>query len=132
MLTHGLETIRGSLIFALSVYTFWSLAIGFHTKKTTVWPLLLNMLFGLWVGLGAVIKGVGSKEWDDAYEVLHKTEYSMLDNMLAGLSTIAPGYWMLTGASLLVLFIIVKGIVGGAAKSKGTAAAGAGEGRRRR
>ena len=132
MMTHGLDTIRGAGIFALSLYAFWTLAIGLYTKRTVVWPLLLNMLFGMWVGLGGVIRGIGSEAWDKAYVELQKHEYTALDNMLAGLSTIAPGYWMLTGASMLVLFIIVKGIVGGAAKSKSAASAGGGEGRRRR
>lgn len=133
MLTTGLGTIRGALIFALSIYGFWSLGIGLYTKKTVVWPFLLNMLFGLWVGLGGVIRGFESKEWFAAYDVLHTRARSALDSMLTGPGTIAPGYWMLTGGSLLVLFIIVKGIVSGATKGKGPAVdAGAGDGRRRR
>ena len=124
--THGLETIRGCAVFALSIYGFWSLGIGLYTKRTVVWPFLLNMLLGLWVGLGGVVKGIGSPEWHQAYADLKDptktSSYSAIDTMLTGLGTIAPGYWMLAGASLLVLFIIVKGIVSGAAKSKARAA----------
>jgi hypothetical protein len=126
--THGLETIRGSLVFALALYGFWSLGIGLYTKRTVVWPLLLNMLLGLWVGLGGVVKGIGSPAWEQAYKDLYdpaKTaSYSAIDKMLAGLGTIAPGYWMLTGGALLVLFILIKGIVSGASKSKTRAAEG--------
>jgi hypothetical protein len=133
MLTTGLGTIRGAVIFALAIYGFWSLAIGLYTKKTVVWPFLLNMLFGLWVGLGGVMRGYESDEWFAAYDAMKKKSYTALDSMLTGPGTIAPGYWMLTGASLLVLFIIVKGIVGGATKSKASAAAAPErEGRRRR
>jgi hypothetical protein len=135
-LTTGLGTIRGSLIFALAIYGFWSLGIGLYTKRTVVWPFLLNMLLGLWVGLGGVIRGIGSTEWHYAYKVLNDpektTSYTKLDETLAGLSTIAPGYWMLTCGSMLVLFIIVKGIVGGAAKGKKPAAEGGPERSRRR
>jgi hypothetical protein len=121
-LTHGLETIRGSVIFALSIYGFCTLAIGLYTKRTVVWPFALNMLLGLWVGLGGVIRAIGGAEWDNAYTVLEKQSHTKLDSALAGLSTIPPGYWMLAGGSLLVLFILVKGIVGGAAKGKRKAA----------
>lgn len=135
-LTHGLETIRGSLVFALALYGFWSLAIGLYTKRTVVWPFLLNMLLSLWVGLGGVLRGIGGPEWDHAYTVLKdptKTaSFSKLDEAFAGVSTIPPGYWMLAGGGLLVLFIIVKGIVGGAAKGKGQAATDGGERRRSR
>jgi len=126
--THGLETIRGSLVFALAVYGFWSLGIGLYTKRTVLWPLLLNMLLGLWVGLGGVVKGIGSPTWEQAYKDLAdpvKTpSSSKMDEWLAGLGTIAPGFWMLTAGSLLVLFILIKGIVSGAAKTKARAAEG--------
>jgi hypothetical protein len=115
----GMDTIRGA---AIALYGFWTTGIGLYTKKTKVWPFLLNAMLGLWVGLGGVIKGFGSPAWDEAYKVLkdpEKTpEYTALDQALVGLGTIAPGYWMLTGGSLLVLFIVLKGIMGGAAKSK--------------
>lgn len=138
-LMHGLDTIRGAAIFALSIYGFWTTAIGLYTKRTLVWPFLLNALLGLWVGLGGVIKGLGGPAWDRAYQVLKDPEktpsYSALDQALAGIGTISPGFWMLTGGSLLVLFMVVKGIVSGAAQSKAGAAEGedeSGEGRRRR
>ena len=40
MLTHGLETIRGSAVFALSIYGFWTTAIG---------------LSGLWIAAGFTV-----------------------------------------------------------------------------
>jgi hypothetical protein len=118
----GMDTIRGAAIFALAIYGFWTSGIGLYTKKTKVWPFLLNALLGLWVGLGGVIKGFSSPAWDEAYKVLKDPEltpsYTPMDTILAGVGTIAPGFWMLTGASLLVVFIVLKGIMGGAAKSK--------------
>lgn len=135
-LMHGLDTIRGAAIFALALFGFIVSFLGFYTKRTVVWPFLLNALLGLWVGLGGVVKGIGSEAWDTAYKNLKDptkfSEYSKLDEALAGLSTIAPGFWMLTFASLMVMFLVIKGIVGGASKSKAGAAEGEGTGGGRR
>lgn len=137
-LMHGLDTIRGAAIFALAIFGFIVSIQGLYTKRTVVWPFLLNAMLGLWVGLGGVVKGLGGPAWDLAYKNLKDptkfASYSKLDEALAGVSTIAPGFWMLTGASLLVLFVVVKGIVSGASKAKAAAseAGEAGEGRRRR
>jgi|GEM_PF-3957079 len=133
-LISGLHTIRGAAIFALALYGFWVIGIGLYTKRTLVWPFLLNALLGLWVGLGGVIRGIGSEAWERSYEVLkdpqHTTSYSPLDTALAGLGTIAPGFWMLTGASLLVLFMVLKGILGGASQAKAAKADAAARKRR--
>lgn len=121
MLIHGLDTIRGTAIFALSLYGFWVLAIGLYTKRTVVWPFLLNAILALWVGLGGVLSGFKSPNYDLAKKVLKETEgsYSALDeHLLAGPGTIAPGMWMLACSGLLVLFMILKGLVGGASKAK--------------
>ena len=115
----GLGTIRGAGIFALSIYGFCVLAIGLHTKRTVVWPFLINALVGLWVGLGGVVKGFNSDAWRSAQDELKKApSKTAMDDMLAPLGTIAPGFWLLAAGSLLVLFLIVKGIVGGASKAR--------------
>ena len=130
--TSGLSTIRGAAIFALSLYAFWTLAIGLYTKRTVVWPFLINMLLGLWAGLGGVVQGIRSEPWKQAYDALEKRSHTFLETMLTGMGTIAPAFWMLAGGSLLVLFILLKGIVGGATQSRAKSAAEGGGGERRR
>ncbi len=134
-LISGLDTIRGAAIFTLAIYGFWVSAIGLYTKRTLVWPFMLNALLGLWVGLGGVIRGIGGEAWEKAYKVLMDPEltpsYSPMDTALAGLGSIAPGFWMLTGGSLLVLFMVLKGILGGASQAKAAKADAAGARKRR-
>lgn len=119
-LIHGLDTIRGAAIFALAIYGFWVSAIGLWTKRTVVWPFLLNALLALWVGLGGVIAGFKSEAFDKAMEGV-PAGASYLSKFLAGPGSIAPGFWMLAAAGVLVLFLILKGILGGASKSKSKA-----------
>ena len=110
-MTHGLETIRGAAIFALALYAFWTLAIGLYTKRTVVGAAAQHALRFWWVS--APHPRDQSDEWKAAHvefgEGIHRARQHA-----HRAEAIAPGYWMLTGASLLVLFIIVKGIVGGA------------------
>ena len=54
-----------------------------------------------------------------------------MDTALAGIGSIAPGFWMLTGGSLLVLFMVIKGILGGASQAKAAKAEAAGARKRR-
>jgi uncharacterized membrane protein len=128
-LIHGLDTIRGTTIFALALYGFWVSAVGLYTKRTVIWPFLLNAILALWVGLGGVIGGISG--FDKAIEEVKKREsYSALDTALAGPGSIAPGAWMLAVSGLLVMFMILKGILGGASKAKAAKAEAAAARRR--
>jgi hypothetical protein len=119
-LLHGLDTIRGAAIFALAIYGFWVAAVGLYTKRTVVWPFLLNALLALWVGLGGVITGFKAEAFDKAMADVPAGS-SYLAKYLAGPGSIAPGFWMLAAAGVLVLFLILKGLLGGASKSKSKA-----------
>ncbi len=119
-LLHGLDTIRGAAIFALALYGFWVSAIGLYTRRTVVWPFLLNALLALWVGLGGVIDGFKAEAFGKAMDSVPAGS-SYLAKYLAGPGSIAPGFWMLAAAGVLVIFLIIKGILGGASKSKARA-----------
>ena len=128
----GLETIRGAVIFALSIYGFWTLVFNIWYRQLKIWPFLINGLIALWVGIGGILATVGSARWDGASAWLEKQTSSYLDVVLAPLSSIAPGFWLLTAGGALVLITLLKGIMGGRAQVKAQAREGAGKGRRRR
>lgn len=131
----GLDTIRGGLIFALAIYGFWTAYFNILQGQMKVWPYLLNALLGLWVGIGGLMAGIGGENWDKAKAWLDEPgrKTRMLDDLLVPLSTVAPGYWLLTGGGLIVAFVILNGLLQGRQSTKAQAAEeGATSGRRRR
>lgn len=132
---HGLDTIRGALIFALALYGFFTIGVNLRFRQTRVGPFLINALFALWVGIPGFTRMIGSAEWDQArahVELLKQTEgVSLLDGFLIPLSAIAPGYWMLTAGGLLVLLVLVRGVLAGASSVKAAQREAAGSRRRR-
>ena len=132
---HGLDTIRGALIFALALYGFVIIYVNIRFRQTRVLPIFLNALFALWVGIPGFTRMFGSESWDKAkayVDVLKQTQsVSILDNALIPLSAIAPGYWMLTAGGLLVLLVLVRGVLAGASSVKAQKREAAGSRRRR-
>src|SRR6186713_2014494 len=59
----GLDTIRGTLMFAIAIYGVISGVMNLLYRRMVVWPYLLNALFGLWIGLGGVVDAIGSPAW---------------------------------------------------------------------
>lgn len=133
---HGLDTVRGALIFALALYGFVIIYVNIRFRQTRVLPIFMNALFALWVGIPGFTRMIGSAEWDQAkahVEHLKQTVggVSILDDFLIPLSAIAPGYWMLTAGGLLVLLVLVRGVLAGASSVKAQKREAAGSRRRR-
>jgi len=131
---HGLDTIRGTMIFALAIYGFWTAAFNIFFGQMKVWPYLLNAVLGLWVGLAGFMAGVGGENWEKAQQWLDEPGRTkkMLDGLTVPLSTIAPGYWLLTLGGLLVAFVILNGLLQGRQSTRGQAPEGGGSARRGR
>lgn len=132
----GVDTIRGGLIFALSIYGFWTAVFNIWHAQMKVWPYLLGATLALWVGIGGIMHTVGGEEWDKA--IAYKNDFeryggkSYLDDMMVPLSTIPPAYWLLTAGGLVVAWVIINGILQGSQQAKATKAEEATSGRRRR
>ena len=92
----------------------------------------LNALIALWVGIGGFQSTIGGAQWEKAKAYLNTLESKVvLDDILVPMSTIAPGYWLLTVGGLIVLFIILTGLMRGRSATR-EAAASAPPARRRR
>ncbi len=133
---HGLDTVRGALIFALALYGFVVIYVNIRFRQTRVLPIFMNALFALWVGIPGFTRMIGSDAWVQAkahVEHLKQTVggVSILDDFLIPLSAIAPGYWMLTAGGLLVLLVLVRGVLAGASSVKAQKREAAGSRRRR-
>ncbi|MDJ0522151.1 MAG: hypothetical protein QNJ90_08770 [Planctomycetota bacterium] len=130
----GMHTIRGAFIFALSIYGFWTGVFNIWCGQMKVWPYLLNAILALWVGIAGFAHTIGGDEWKKAKDYLESLESkSFQDDILVPLSTVAPGYWLLSFGGLIVVWVIIKGLMHGSAAAKGGAAdEGAGKSSRRR
>ena len=131
----GLHTIRGAFIFALAIYGFWTGIFNIWHGQMKIWPYLLNAILALWVGIAGFTQTIGGEEWDKAKRYLETLESkSFQDDLLVPLSTVAPGYWLLSVGGLIVIWIIIKGLMHGSAAAKTATAPdeGAGKSRRRR
>jgi len=120
----GLHTIRGGFIFALSIYGFWTAIFNVWHGQMKVWPYLLNAVLALWVGIAGFAHTIGGEEWDKAKNYLETLESKkMLDDILVPLSTVAPGYWLLSLGGVIVVWVIINGLMKGSASAKGAAPA---------
>lgn len=134
----GLDTIRGAMIFALSIYGFWTAYFNIYGGQMKVWPYLINALIALWAGIGGIMGAFAGNPspWDKAGAYLDTPGLKkiLLDDITVRLSTIAPGYWLVTLGGVIVLWVILSGLKKGAsgAKSARAAAGGAGGRSRRR
>jgi hypothetical protein len=128
----GLDTIRGSFIFALAIYGFWTAVFNVWHGQMKVWPYLLNAVLALWIGIGGFVAEIGSERWDQAKAYLDTHNHSFLENATVPLSVVAPGFWLLAAGGLIVIWIILHGLLGGRQAVKAQAAEGGGSSRRRR
>ncbi len=131
----GLDTIKGTLIFAVALYGFFQIAFNIIGRGTKVWPFVLNALVALEVGIVGIKSVLGAEGGarDMAKNYLEKGggPKSMLDDLTVPLSTIPPAYWMLTLGGMIVLIVILNGIMSGAKKVKMAQAEEGGTRRRR-
>jgi hypothetical protein len=129
----GLDTIRGSFIFALSIYGFWTAVFNIWHAQMKIWPYMLAAVLALWVGVSGFVQTIGGDEWDAAGRYLEQLESKkMLDDILVRMSVVAPGYWLLTVGGLVVVWVVVNGLMQGSQQSKTEAPAGDGGGSSRR
>jgi hypothetical protein len=128
----GLDTIRGSLIFALALYGFWTCVFNIYHRQMRVWPFLLNAILALWVGIGGIVGAIGSDRWKAAEAAVEARESTTLaDKVLTPLDTIPPGFWLLAFGGVIVLVVLIRGIVSGAQQAKESAARAPASRRRR-
>ena len=135
LMLSGLDTIRGSLIFALALYGFWTAIFNIWHAQMKVWPYMLAAMLALWVGIGGFMRGVGGEQWDNAKAYLDSGEFgskSLFDDLTVPLGVVAPGFWLLTIGGLVVVWVIINGLMQGSASAKAAAAEEAPSGRRRR
>ena len=133
LLLTGLDTIRGSLLFALSIYGFWTAVFNVWHAQMKVWPYLLSAILGLWVGIGGIVAGMNGDQWEYSKKYLETLESkTLMDDMLTPLGVIAPGYWLCAFGGIVVVWVIVMGLVQGGQSAKASAAESGGSGRRRR
>jgi hypothetical protein len=131
----GLDSIRGALIFALSLYGFWTAVFNIWHAQMKVWPYLMAGMLSLWVGIGGFMAGVGGEQWDNAKAYLDSGQFgskSLFDDLTVPLGVVAPGYWLLTLGGLLVVWIVINGLMQGSASAKAAKAEEAPSGRRRK
>ena len=92
LMLSGLDTIRGSLIFALALYGFWTAVFNIWHAQMKVWPYLLSAILALWVGVGGIAAGIGGEQWERSKLYLESLESkTMMDDMLTPLGVIVPG-----------------------------------------
>lgn len=132
----GLHTIRGAFLFALAIYGFWTAVFNVWHGQMKIWPYVLGAVLALWVGIAGFVHTIGSEEWDRAREYLNSEAFgskTLFDDLTVPLSTVAPGYWLLTFGGLVVVFVIINGLLHGSKSAKAAAAeSGGGSSRRRR
>ena len=127
-LVHGLDTVRGSLIFGIALFGFFVSYMNIFHGQMRIKPFLLNAILGLSVGLPGIAAGLD--RWDAVAEYLKTMQGKKLfDDISYRLGAIDPGSWLLTIGGLLVVWVLISGLLKGASSSKGAAPAG---GRRRR
>ena len=130
---NGLDTIRGSVIFALSLYGFWTAVFNLWHGQMKVWPYLLNAVLALWIGIGGIAAGVGGERWDAAKAWLgEQTSKKLLDDITVPISVIAPGFWLLSIGGLIVVWVIIQGLLKGQQSVKASGASESGGSSRRR
>jgi hypothetical protein len=118
IVTNGLDHIRGSVIFALAIYGFWTCVFNIWHRQMKVWPFLLAAVLGLWVGIGTLTQKLNSDEMDRAIANLAAKSHSFLDKATYRLGVVAPGPWLLTLGGIVVLIVLIRGVMSGAAAAK--------------
>jgi hypothetical protein len=127
----GLDTIRGTIIFALALYGFLQIFFNLFGRTIKVWPYVVTALLALEVGISGIMAGKSGIGWEAAGAYLDGAESkTMFDDFFLTWSAIAPAYWALTLGGVVVLIVALSGIMKGAQSAK--ASAGEESGRRRR
>ncbi len=130
---NGLGSIRGTIIFALCLYGFFTAVLNIFYGQMKIWPYLMAAILSVWVGLGGIKNALTSEKLDAVSDYLKTVDHNaFFDPIMERGSLIAPGYWGLTLGGLLVLWLLINGIMRGASSVKSQAAEEGTSTRRRR
>jgi hypothetical protein len=110
---NGLQTIRGTTIFALSLYGLIAGTIAVFNRRTLIWPFFIGALEALWVGVEAITNVWGGPKWEEYGKAVGP--------WYRHVRAIPPGFWLLTIGGALVVIAVLKGVVGGFAGAKAKA-----------
>jgi hypothetical protein len=115
----GIETIRGSLIFALSIYGFWAAIANIWGRLLRIKPYLGNAILALWVGIQGITSTLGSERWDKTMAALKALPTrTVYDEITYRLGAFPPGALQLLVGGIIVCITLIRGILAGAAKAK--------------
>jgi hypothetical protein len=111
---NGLQTIRGAMILAFSLYGLIAGVVAIFNRRTLIWPFFLGAIEALWVGIEGITGSIGSAKWE---------EYARMGGQpwWGKFRAIPPGFWLLTLGGALVVIAVLKGVVGGFAGAKAKA-----------
>ena len=128
---NGLDTIRGTILFAFVMYGFLQVFFNLFGRTIKVWPYMIGALLALEIGIAGIGKAKGGQAWEAAAAYLEAAESkTMFDDLFLQWSAIPPAYWSLTFGGVVVLIVALSGIMKGAQKAKASAAEETGRRRR--
>ena len=117
---NGLQTIRGSFMFAIALYGIFVAIFNLLHRRMIVWPFFLNGVVALEVGLTSMSRCMNSTAWD--LWTKKTADMNWVETWLGKFRAVPASQLLLTFAGAIVLISIIKGVVGGfaagAAKSK--------------
>jgi hypothetical protein len=113
----GLDTIRGTVMFAIAVYGVLAGMMNILYRRMVVWPYLLNALIALWVGVSGIASAIGGDAW--SLWGKYGEGKSLTEKWFGGFRSIPPGMLLLALAGFVIMARLLGGIVSAATAGKG-------------
>jgi hypothetical protein len=116
---NGLDTIRGALLFGISIYGFWAAVFNIWHRQHRIRAYLIGAILALWIGIGQLGSAIGSPLMDEAMKRLNaKYDRTVYHEITYRLGVIPPSAWLLTIGGAIVLVTLIRGIMQGAQKAR--------------